>query len=299
LFSRTPTVIAPGTCFTLDSRTFKPAGLVKRSLDQDNFSWRAGVSWEPNSQTLLYVNATKGFKAGGFATLPYALTDQINPVVQESVQAYEAGFKLTLADGRMQLNGAGFHYDYTDKQIQGFVLVPPFPNLPALINVPKSKVDGAELSLVWQPSPAFRMSASGAYVNARVSDDFTTLSPFGASINIKGQKLPATPRWQGNIDAEYRFDLSGGWQPYAGAALSYQSSSYSVFGENAEFILPKRTLLDLRAGIGRQDGGWRIEAFGRNVTNEYYWVNVSRQTDMITRLAAMPATYGLRATFRY
>lgn len=299
MFSGSPTVIAPGECFTLDSATFKPAGLVRRSLDQDNVSWRLGVSWEPNPRTLLYLNATKGFKAGGFATLPAATTGQINPVVQESVQAFEAGFKLTLAGGSVQFNGAGFHYDYRDKQIQGYVLNPPFANLPALINVPRAKVDGVELSLNWQALPALRINASGTYIDARVSDDFTTNDPFATPINIEGQQLPATPRWQGSLDAEYRFNLDGTWQPYAGAAVSYQSRSYSAFGENAEFLLPGRTLLDLRAGIEREDGRWRFEAFGRNVTNRYYWINVSRQTDMVTRLAGMPATYGVRATFRY
>ncbi|MBP6031105.1 MAG: TonB-dependent receptor [Sphingobium sp.] len=305
LFSGSPTVIAPGTCFTLNSflpnnpsASFKPAGMVVRSLDQDNVSWRAGVSWEPNKRTLLYANATKGYKSGGFATLPYAFTGQINPVVQESVQAYEAGFKLTLAAGRVQLNGAAFHYDYTNKQIQGYVLILPFGNLPALINVPRSKVDGAEISLAWRVLPGLRVNASGTYVDARVAKTFNTLDPFAVGINIKGEQLPATPRWQGNLDFEYRFG-QGRWQPYAGASVAYQSRSYSAFGQNAEFILPKRALIDLRAGLEREDGSWRVEAFGRNVTNRYYWVNVSHQIDTVTRLSGMPATYGLRATFRY
>jgi iron complex outermembrane receptor protein len=299
MFSGSPTVIAPGSCFTLDSATFKPAGMVSRSLDQDNVSWKAGISWEPNRRTLLYANATKGFKAGGFATLPYAFTGQINPVVQESVQAYEAGFKLTLANGHIQFNGAGFHYDYTNKQIQGYVLILPFGNLPALINVPKAKIDGAELSLAWQATPALRVTASGTYVDARVARDFATLDPFAAAININGQTLPATPRWQGNVDVDYRFGTGGRWRPYMGAALAYQSSSYAAFGENPEFVLPRRALLDLRAGVEREDGRWRVEAFGRNVTNRYYWLNVSHQIDAVTRLSGMPATYGVRATFRH
>lgn len=298
MFSGSPTLIQPGECFTLTPGTFKPSGLVTRTLDQDNVSWRAGISWEPDSRTLLYANATKGFKAGGFATLPYAFTDQINPVVQESVQAYEAGVKLTLANGRVQLNAAAFHYDYDDKQIQGYVLIQPFGNLPALINVPKSKIDGAEASLAWRPALGLRFSASGTYINARVSEDYATLDPFARSINIRGQKLPATPRWQGNLDAEYGFSL-GDLKPYFGASLAHQSSSYAAFGQNAEFVLPARTLLDLRAGIEPEDGRWRVEAFGRNVTNEYYWVNVSRQIDTVVRLSVIPVTYGVRVTFTY
>ena len=101
------------------------------------------------------------------------------------------------------------------------------------------------------------------------------------------------------MTGEYRFNLDGRWQPYVGAALALQSSSYAAFGELPEFRLPSRTLLDLRVGIQRQDGGWRIEVFGRNVTNQYYWTTVSHQIDTVTRLAGLPATYGVRATFRY
>jgi outer membrane receptor protein involved in Fe transport len=300
LFGRPPpTVIAPGTCFVLDSVTFMPAGLVRRTLDENNVSWRAGVSWEPDKGTLLYANATKGYKSGGFATLAAGFTSQLNPVVQESILAYEAGFKLTLARGRLQLDGAGFHYDYANKQIQGYVQNPPFANLPTLINVPKAKIDGAELNLAWQVLPALLVSAAGTYVDARVAGDFITNDPFAAPVNINGEKLPATPHWQGNVDSEYRFNLSGRWQPYTGAALAYQSSSYAAFGRNADFILPSRALLDLRVGVEREDGSWRIEAFGRNVTDRYYWSTVSHQIDSVTRLAGMPASYGVRATYRY
>ena len=293
------TIIAPGACFTLDQVTFKPAGLLNRSLNEDNLSWRAGISWEPDRRTLLYVNATKGYKAGGFPTLAAGFTSQLNPIVQESVQAYEAGFKLTLATGRVQLNAAAFHYDYTNKQIQGYVQNPPFVNLPTLISVPKSKIDGVEVTLAWQALPALRFSASGTYVDARVSQSFLTADPFATKININGERLPATPREQGNMDAEYRFNLDGRVQPYLGAAAAYQSSSFAAFGQNAEFRLPARTLIDLRAGVDGDNGRWRIEAFGRNVTNRYYWINVVKQIDTVTRLAGMPATYGVRVNYRY
>ena len=294
-----PTIIAPGACFTLDQVTFKPAGLLKRSLNEDNLSWRAGVSWEPSARTLFYINATKGYKAGGFPTLAAGFTSQLNPIVQESVQAYEAGFKLTLAAGRVQLNGAAFHYDYTNKQIQGYVQNPPFVNLPTLISVPKAVINGVEFSFAWQALPALRFSASGTYVDAHVSRSFITADPFATKVDINGQRLPGTPRVQGNMDAEYRFNLAGSMQPYVGAAVAYQSSSYAAFGENAEFVLPSRTLIDLRAGVEGDNGRWRIEAFGRNVTNRYYWINVVKQIDTVTRLTGMPVSYGLRLSYRY
>jgi iron complex outermembrane receptor protein len=60
----------PGGCITF-SDTFPPVPeLVHGTLDEDNVSWRTGVTWKPANRVMLYVNASQGYKAGGFPTLP-------------------------------------------------------------------------------------------------------------------------------------------------------------------------------------------------------------------------------------
>src|SRR3546814_3755684 len=51
-------------------------------------------------------------------------SDVCSSELQESLIAYEAGFKGTLADRTRQVNGAIFHYDYRQKQFLGKVLDP-------------------------------------------------------------------------------------------------------------------------------------------------------------------------------
>jgi len=51
--------------------------------------------------------------------------------------------------------------------------------------------------------------------------------------------------------------------------------------------------------VGAADGSWRFAIWGRNVTDEYYWNNVARAIDTVTRYAGMPTTYGVSLTFRY
>ena len=105
-----PPFVVPGQCVTLlPDNSF---GLHEQSLDEDNVSWRVGANWKPSPRTLLYVSATKGYKSGDFGTVPgldYRLYDPVN---QESVLAYEAGFKTSLLDRMADLSGAVFHYDY-------------------------------------------------------------------------------------------------------------------------------------------------------------------------------------------
>ena len=298
-FSGSPTTIAPGGCATLDSATFKPAGLIARDPQTTNFAWRTSLNYKPSRDVLLYANVTKGYKAGGFSNLPIAFTNQLISVKQESVLAYEAGTKLTLLHNTVQATAAAFYYDYKDKQIQGYVFIPPFGNLPALVNVPKSSVRGGEVNVSWLPVQQLRIAGSATYVDARVDHSYATVDPFGTGVDVKGEQLPNSPRWQVEGDVDYTFGSPGSVRPFVGASVNYQSRTFAVFGENTEFRLPSRTLVDLRAGLESAHGTWRAQIFARNVTNAYYWVNVSRSLDTVTRLAALPATYGVTLSYRY
>ena len=93
--SGTPTMIAPGGCVTLNAVTFKP-GVYEDELKENNLSWKAGVNWQLDPRTLLYGSVSRGYKNGVFVTTGATFAAQLAPVKQESVLAYELGFKLGL-----------------------------------------------------------------------------------------------------------------------------------------------------------------------------------------------------------
>src|SRR6202012_708117 len=112
------------------------------TLNQHNISWTAGLNWKVTPTTLLYFTASQGYKGGSFPTVAMSSAAQANPVHQENLISYEGGFKGTWFDHQVTLNGAGFYYDYTDKQILGAETDPIFGPLATLVNVPKSHVIG-------------------------------------------------------------------------------------------------------------------------------------------------------------
>lgn len=295
-FDGLPTAIQPGECVTLGD-DFRPVSIIESDLDEDNISWRAGFSYKPTDDSLVYGNLTKGYKAGSFTPAPFIRSSQVTRVQQESVLAYELGFRTPLFDVA-QIYGAVFYYDYRDKQITGFVDVFPFGNLPASVNVPKSSIEGTELGVVVSPLEGLRLSISGTYIESEVEDSFVTATPMGLSEDIKGQQLPNAPEWQWNGDAEYRFPLADN-EAYVGVAATYRSDSYALFGKESLFNLPSYTLVDLRAGVEFDGGRWRAEIFGHNITDEFYLVNVSRSIDAVTPIAGMPESYGITVNYRY
>ncbi|RXR29517.1 TonB-dependent receptor [Sphingobium fluviale] len=290
--------IAPAACTSLDINTFQPVNGIPQSLDENNFSWRLGANWKITPDAMVYGNVTKGFKSGSFSNLPITFSNQATRVDQESVLAYEAGFKAALLDKTIQISGAGFYYDFRNKQAIGTVstFLGPFN---ALINLPKASVKGAELNIDWRPVRNLKLNAAGTYLKTQVENSLLTQDTLGNPIDVKGEALPNTPKWQLTGDAEYSFPLGSSLDAYVGGSVSYRSSAFANFGEQPDLLIDKYALVGLRAGLTDADNRWRVQIWGQNITNKYYSTNIGRQVDTLTRFAGMPATYGVTLGFTY
>ncbi len=289
--------VLTGQCFTVTEAG--TAGIVRSTLKQDNFSWRAGVQWTLAPRVLIYANVSKGYKAGSFPIVPANSYLSFNPVTQESVLAYEAGFKAGLFNRALQFNGALFHYDYKNKQVLGSVVLPGVGNVLRLLNIPKSRVNGAELEITAAPVDGLKISAAGTYISSKVTSSFVNVDPFGTPGDFKGQAFPNTPKWQLTSDVEYKWPVGERFNAFLGSNVSYQSKTNSQFGELAQFTTKAYARLDLRAGIEADDGKWRASIWGRNVTNTYYYSAATYVQDAIVRYMGQPVTYGVSLAFRY
>src|SRR3546814_20182272 len=72
-------------------------------------------------------------------------------------------------DLKLSINGAAFYYDYKDNQLRAKFVDPIFGALDKLVNVPKSKIKGAELNVNAQPTSGLTLSGSVTYLDAKVS----------------------------------------------------------------------------------------------------------------------------------
>ncbi len=293
------TPAAAGACVTIDPATFTAVPDVRRVLKQDNVSWRVGLDWKPTPDALLYANVTRGYKAGSFPTVPGLVPDQFQPVGQERVDAYEAGFKLSVLDRKLQLTGAGFYYEYTDKQIIGYITAPGFGNVPALVQIPRSTIKGFELAVTAAPTRGLTLTGGATYVHSRVKSSFITNDPFAMPVDVRGEQLPVTPEWQLNGDIDYVVPLNDGMDIALGTNVRYQSDAPATFGNAPGFDIPGYALVDLRAGLQASDRQWKVQLWGRNVFNKFYINSITHVTDTVARTVGMGATYGVTTSFRF
>lgn len=305
-----------GACFMINDQPQAIGGVEPGlpgeyvdALSEDNVSWRVGADFKPTTDILLYANAAKGYKAGSFPTSASSAFLSYLPVTQESVMSYEAGFKASLADRKLQINGAAFYYDYKDKQLRSKVLLLPFGNLDVLQNIPESTVKGFELELNARPVRGLTFNVAFTYLDATI-DKFVGQNAGGLPGDFGGTRMPFTPKYQAAASLDYEFPVNDSLNAFAGASINARSKTISIVGGNLNpptssvqdepvFQIDGYTLLDLRAGIKSADDRWRISVWGKNVTGEYYWNNVVAVFDTISRYTGMPATYGATVSFTY
>ena len=313
-------------CYPLNNDNI-PGQRFIDTLSENNFSWRAGFDFKPGDDTLFYANVSRGFKAGSYPTAAGSDFRSYRPVTQESVTSYEAGFKASLADRMIQFNGAAFYYDYKDKQIRGKIVDPVFDVLDILINVPKSRVLGAEAELTVRPATGLNLAASVTYLDSEVKPDngvhFVGPTAYGNSCgttaapgpcDFTGSELPFTPKWSYAFNADYRHDM-GGSALLIGAGLRGQSSSTSTLngrtiqfrnlpndrhaaGIGQPFVIPSYVVVDARAGYEFGDRRYKIMVWGKNIFNKYYVTNAAHYLDTTVRFTGMAATYGVTLSIK-
>jgi len=285
--------VQPGGCLT-QSAPGVLLPIVRADTAEDDLALRAGIDWRRGDGLLAYLSVARGYKPGNFAVVPATFAAQFDPVRPERVTAWETGVKLALADRRVLIEAAAFYDDYRDKQLYGSVIVPPFGPETALVNIPRSRVIGAELQAVLRPMAALRVTGGFSVAASRVKrGPAASFDAYGVPASLAGERFPGAPRWQSVADAEYDVGLGDAAGVYFGGGLTAHGASYGAFGENAAFRIHGYALIDLRAGVRLDRGHLRVELWGRNVGNQFAYSAIQHAGDVVSGMVVMPATYGV------
>ncbi|GAW40613.1 Pesticin receptor precursor [Brevundimonas sp. SH203] len=266
----------------------------------DNVSGRVVLSYRPDDGALLYGSFSRGFKSGGFDGSTIFSAPEALPFRSEQVNAYEVGAKMFGRGRPFTLTTAAFYYDFSDLQANSIRTIGPVTTA-IRTNVAKATIKGAEIDLTVRPTADARVGFNAAYLDSQV-DDFVSSSPAEVA-RRNGNALPDTPEMSFNIDAAYVFHLADGWDLEPQVNVNFMGKH---FKEIDNFVpVASYTLVNLRLALTSPDRRWTLAAFGRNVTDETYFVGVipaATSAGVVTgqqRIVGAPATYGLSLSLRY
>ncbi|MDX2141832.1 MAG: TonB-dependent receptor [Rhodospirillaceae bacterium] len=256
-----------------------PAGAVITATNSWT-SWtpKASIDFKANENALLYVSYSKGFTSGGFDGRPINNIGVPNAFLPETLNSYEAGFKLDLFDRTLRFNGAAYTADYKNLQVTNN-RVDPVTAVPVsvTINAGKAKIDGFEFEAIAAPNANLEFSGSLSYTNNRFKE-----VPVGNPFPVT-DRPPNVPKWTAAAGAQYRFDMANGATLTTRLDLSHQGKYYNeianggvFFGSTTrtEFVSAENgyVLLNARITYETEDKLWKLSAFGTNLTDERYRV---------------------------
>mgnify|MGYP002865922194 CR=1 FL=1 len=278
------------------------ARVEKRSKDFDAVQPKLSVSYDLSDDTTLFGSWGVGFKTGGFNNLGGTETISlflVNPdglpiappeiYEKETSSSVELGFRSTLLDGSLQLNGAAYYTEVDDMQFFEFY-VGPFGLLRTVSAIDEVTIQGFEIGASWQLSDSLRFDAGYSQIDGEI--DSMTVRPY-----VAGNDVPNAPEFTANaaitwdqqfgdinflarieyayqgdifyhvvqgsdLDTPKSYDFEGlpnevPAMLFGGLATSFDKTEVDAYG-----------ITNLRIGVSTDK--WRVTAFARNLFDEDY-----------------------------
>jgi iron complex outermembrane receptor protein len=242
------------------------------SNDSSEVSGRAGVQFDVTPDFMTYATYARGYKGPAYNVFFNMTANNAEVIDAETADSYELGFKSTLADGRVILNGAIFSADYSNFQANNFL----FLNgtlITTLTNAGDVSTEGFELDLLARPTEHLSLSGGIAYTDAKVDKFFT---PPGSTPTVRDNtKLPLAPEWKASLNAEYRFELDA-LDIVPNLLYVYTDEQYSDLNEPAITLIPSYSTIDLSVAFADKQDRYRLTLVGRNLTDESYAALITR-----------------------
>lgn len=260
----------------------------KRS--ESSFSPQATWQLDLNTTDMMYASFTTGYKSGGFDVRANAAPNELGGIFngpppipnikgtwefdEERVKNYELGGKFLLAKSSAELNLALFRSEFSDMQTSQFDGSLSFN----VTNAGEAVVQGLEVDGRWAVRDNLLLRGGGAYINFEYTHFPNSQCYFGQADNIppigdglcdaSGKRREFTPEYQGNLGADYTFELGKGLR-----LLSTLDVIYSGKYTTAPSLDPRMTQdafikLNARIALRGKNDSWEVALIGKNLTDK-------------------------------
>lgn len=294
------------TTLDIPGALFSPAvemPVIVDSSEKDT-SFKAGLEYKPNDDTLLYATWSEGFRLGypvpARSPITVSLCDVDNDGIYDGsngisigdrgidsdyVENFELGGKFSLLDNRLTVNAALYQIDW-----DGIPISTTFsPSCTATANAGQARSRGVELDLAYHWSEKLLFNLSSSYVNAELTEDALAI---GGS---DGDRLPGSAEVNASVGVEYQFTLAG-YEAYVRSDYAYVGGFYNNLQESGTEA-GDYSKLNVKTGIAIDH--FSIDLFVDNLTDEdaITWVDVLINDNRGHRLR--PRTVGLNVGYQF
>lgn len=224
---------------------------------------RVSLRYQPSDNFMYYASYSEGFKSGGFFARQanYDIDPSYEP---EYVTNYEFGWKTTLLEGSMILNGAIFYADYDDKQES--ILVPvDLTNVATVIrNASTLELSGLELEMMYQITENWDLQMTYGYLKAEYDNYLADLGT--GTVTDNSDLIPRnTPENTFGLTTSYTRQIGPG---VFNGVVSYRfrDEIETDASNNPQGSLDSIDNVDATLSYSYEN--YRVAVWGRNLTDE-------------------------------
>lgn len=276
---------------------------LREASEESGETFRLNMSFKPSDDAMVYAGWAQGFRLGQpLAAVPSGVCD-VDPadgvvdgtnitlasttsLKSDTVDSYELGTKLMLADRRMTLEAAIFRMEWDD--------IPVSEILPCrwnhFFNAGSARSQGFELQTRIRVSEALRVDIGGSYIKAELTQDVP------AQGYSAGDRLPGAPKVNGTVSAHYDFHLLG-YSAFVRGDASYVGSFYSDVIQAPDARAGDYIKVDTtaRVSIGRVTA----DLYVRNLTDEDAYTNRGSIPAKLKGYRMRPRTIGFQLGYSF
>lgn len=292
----------------------------------DDVNFRVNLDWSPNDSTLIYGSVTTGYRSGGYSlgllgTQQAQVDENGDPIDgtrgaprsydEETVVAYEIGYKGSLFDHTLQVFSSIYFYDYEGYQDEVEELNSAGGGDNVVINAGEATNAGWELEATWLATDNWTIGGNYSYTQTEYKDDVLVIVNDNPAVpqplfderpvNLKGNDLKRIPEHKATVYAWYDIDFPVGVLTLGGS-YAYTGDFYNTGVKRELDRVPSRYRLDLSATWRDNQDRWNVRAFVDNVTDEGnlrgLGTSSAFQDYQLTGNYLYPRFYGVDVTYR-
>jgi outer membrane receptor protein involved in Fe transport len=270
-----------GVRYTDDQKKLKGVAtnfpVANVSLDDTNVSWDLSGMFAVSNSVNVYGRVATGFRAPSIQGRDVAFFAPPSTAKSETITSGEVGFKSTIADDRIRVNGAVYYYQIKDQQ---FTAIGGASNSVQLVNADKGIGSGFDLDTEMLFTDNFMATVGLSYNRTEIKDpnlrvaicgsgQCTVTDPLDSNgfAIVNGNAFPQAPDLILNLTLRYSQPVDGG-ELFFVTDWSRQSDTQFFLYESNEFHSGDIYEGGVRAGFTADDDRWEIAVFGRNITDE-------------------------------
>ena len=299
--------------------------LTLPDVDDEKFTYRLGLNYEPNEDLLFFATYSTGYKSAGYnsgAGAPSLTTVGNPPVVvtperrvfdRETTENWELGAKTSWLDRKLTLNLTFYRMNikgFQDRAFDGTSFT--------VRNAGNLRHQGFEFDGVAKPLRNLSLFAGVAYLDSEFTDypNAANLPGLPGTQDLDGEPATFAPKWSGRVGFDWTGEFGSGYSWDLNSNLSFVSKQFGglVNDANPQTIIDGYALLGARATLNGPGDRWSVSLFGNNLLDKQYEAGNLYQflganlglnngvfpgSTAVRRLHADPRTYGVSATFRF